>query len=273
MQNATPMARGDSAAGAMRAPIDVARVDGWGINVPTMSDAVDAVVAAAQARQPAALYTLNLDHLVKLRSHARFRDAYRSARFVTADGAPIVWLARAQGSRVERTTGADMVLPLAEAAARRGLPIFLFGSEAGVLGSAAQRLVSNTAGTLSIAGTEAPAMGFDPEGDEADAAIDRIARSGARICLVALGAPKQELLAARAVARGVPVVFVCIGAALDFIAGTQTRAPDALQRNGMEWMWRLASNPRRLGVRYARCAWLLFKLVTFGSGSSPRMSG
>lgn len=241
----------------------LARVDGWPINLADMTEAVARIAETAERGESAAVFTLNLDHLVKLRTSAAFRSAYERARFITADGAPIVRLARTQNSKIHRTTGADMVLPLAEEAARRGLPIYLFGSDAFVLGKAGQRLQANTGGQLSIVGSAAPPMGFDPESAAADAAIDRIAASGARICLLALGAPKQEIFAARAVARGVPVVFVGIGAALDFLAGAQVRAPGFLQRAGLEWAWRLASNPRRLAVRYAQCALVLADLTVF----------
>lgn len=249
----------DGTAQARSRPL--AMVDGWPIHLATLDETVQAVAATAERGESAAVFTLNLDHLVKLRTSAAFRRAYAQARYVTADGAPVVRLARTQHAGIERTTGADIVLPLAEEAARRNLPIFLFGTDADVLGRAGQRLAMNTDGRLSIAGSEAPPMGFDPESAQADAAIDRIAASGARICLVALGAPKQELFAARAVERGVPVVFLGIGAALDFLAGTQVRAPRLVQRMGLEWAWRLASSPRRLAARYAQCAVLLADLT------------
>lgn len=239
----------------------LAVVDGWAINLSRLDEAVSAIADAAEAGESASVVTLNLDHLVKLRTSEAFRRAYRAARFVTADGAPIVQLARAQGAKIERTTGADLVLPLAEEAARRNLPVYLFGSSAEILGKAGARLAANTDGRLSIAGSEAPAMGFDPASDAADAALDRIVASGARICFLALGAPKQELLAARAVERGLPVVFVSIGAALDFLAGAQVRAPGIMQRHGLEWLWRLATNPRRLAARYGQCALLYARLA------------
>lgn len=258
---ATPSASETLTVGAPPARCALAHVDGWPITLSTMSAAVSEIADAAERGESAAVFTLNLDHLVKLRSSETFRRAYRQARFITADGAPVVRLAASQHPDIERTTGADMVLPLAEEAARRNLPIFLFGSNADVLGRAGQRLSANTDGRLSIAGSWAPPMGFDPEGAEADAAIDRIAASGARICFLALGAPKQELLASRAVARGVPVVFLGVGAAVDFLAGAQVRAPRAVQRAGLEWAWRLAANPRRLALRYAQCALLLAALT------------
>lgn len=239
----------------------LALIDGWPITLSNMRQAVSEIATAAERGEGAAAFTLNLDHLVKLRASEKFRNAYRQARFITADGAPVVRLASSQHKGIERTTGADMVLPLAEEAARRGVPVYLFGSTADVLGRAGQRLAANTNGRLCIAGSSAPPMGFNPDGPEGDAAIDLIAASGARICFVALGAPKQELLAARAVSRGVPVVFVGVGAALDFLAGRQVRAPRAVQNAGLEWAWRLASNPRRLALRYARCALLFADLA------------
>lgn len=237
--------------------LQLARVDGWPITLANLDDAVIAIAGAAERGDGFSAVTLNLDHLVKLRSSSSFRWAYANARFVTADGAPVARLARRQCHRIERTTGADLVVPLAMEAARRGLPIFIFGTSAAVLGKAARDLAERSEGALAIAGTEAPPQGFDPTSAEADAALDRIAASGAKLCFLALGAPKQELLAARAVGRGIKVGFVSVGAALDFIAGAQIRAPETLRDNGLEWLWRLAANPRRLAMRYAQCALLL----------------
>lgn len=237
-----------------------AEVDGWQINVPTLPEAIGQVIEAAERSEGFSCFTLNLDHLVKLRQSPSFQRAYRSARFVTADGAPVARLARRQWPSVERTTGADMLLPLCRAAADRGLSVYLFGTSDEVLESTRARLGELTGGRILIAGMEAPPQGFDPESPAADDCMDRISSSGASLCLVMLGAPKQEVFAARAVERGVRCGFVCVGAAADFIAGRQVRAPGMLQKSGLEWAWRLAQDPRRLGMRYARCAWLLAEI-------------
>ena len=142
-------------------------------------------------------------------------------------------------------------------AAEEGLSVYLFGTTAETLASVSQRLTRQSQHTLNIAGAVAPPFGFDPTGPEADAALDRIAESGARICFVALGSYKGELFAARGVERGIRTGFVCVGAALDFISGQQVRAPKTVQRARMEWAWRLASNPKKLASRYAKCALLL----------------
>lgn len=248
----------------------LAAVDGWPVNIATEAEAVAKIIAAAVQGDSFAAFTLNLDHLVKLRSNATFRKAYMHARYVTADGAPVARLAQRQNALIERTTGADLLVPLARAAGAQKLPVYLFGTSAQVIAESAADLVERCNGQLNIAGTSAPAMGFDPEGPEADAAIDRIAASGARLCFVALGAPKQEIFAARAVARGVKTGFVCVGAALDFIAGEQSRAPLFMQKHGLEWLWRLASSPRRLTWRYLSCALLLADIVIFAPAPRPQ---
>ncbi|MBV9633271.1 MAG: WecB/TagA/CpsF family glycosyltransferase [Methylobacteriaceae bacterium] len=238
----------------------IATVDGQPINLATIDDAVARVIAAAKQAQDFTLFTLNLDHVVKRRHDADFRSAYRRATFVTADGAPIVRLARRQGARLDRTTGADLVLPVCTAAAQHAIPLHLFGSTEESLAKARSRLQSRFP-RLDIRGAESPRQKFDPHSEDAAAAGTRIARSGARICLVALGAPKQEVFADRMMARGYGIGYLCVGAALDFISGEQQRAPRALQASGLEWFWRLAANPRRLALRYGRCAGVLADLA------------
>lgn len=235
-------------------------VDGITVNTPTMEAAVSSIVSAAQQGQSFSVYTLNLDHVVHLHSrNDDFRSAYHRARFVTADGFPIVVLGRLARAPIQRTTGADLVEPVCEQASRRGLPVFLLGSSPATLAESKRRLTEQFHG-LEIAGTHSPGQRFDPHSSEADDVIERIRASGARLCFVALGSPKQEIFAARCLGR-VSGGLLCIGAALDFIAGTQVRAPLLAQRSGLEWLWRMSRNPRRFAPRYARCVaampWLL----------------
>jgi exopolysaccharide biosynthesis WecB/TagA/CpsF family protein len=218
-----------------------------------MTQAVDEIIHAARNGETFSVHTLNLDHFVKLRSNPAFRDAYGRARFVTADGFPIVMLSRLLGVRIERTTGADLVEPLCQEAGKKGLSIFLLGSNDPTLATTARRLSSRYRG-LRVAGCYAPGSNFDPCSDEADVAIGNIRASGAKLCFVALGAPRQELFAARCLDALDGTGVLCIGAALDFIAGTQPRAPAMAQKYGFEWAWRMIRDPRRLGSRYARCA-------------------
>ncbi len=235
-------------------------VDGVTVNVSSLPEAVSSIVSAAQSGDNFSVCTLNLDHVVQLQQKPEFRAAYRRARFVTADGFPIVMLGRMLGAKVKRTTGADLVEPVCSEARKKGLPIFLLGSNEHTLSLTADRLAERHEG-LEVAGYHAPGPNFDPHSDEADAAIDRIRRSGARLCFIALGAPKQELFAARCLDRLNGTGLLCIGAALDFIAGTQVRAPSVTQRAGLEWAWRMLHNPRRLAPRYARCLAVVPRLL------------
>jgi N-acetylglucosaminyldiphosphoundecaprenol N-acetyl-beta-D-mannosaminyltransferase len=235
-------------------------VGGVTVNVMTMAQAINAIITGARRRETFSVYTLNLDHFVKLRKNASFRAAYHQARFVTADGFPIVMMGRLAGTEVMRTTGADMVIPLCREAARHQLPIFLFGSTRLALAASVRRLIRRY-GDLEFAGCLAPGPDFDPWSADADFAIERIRRSGARICFLALGAPKQEIFAARCLDELPGTALVCIGAALDFIGGTQSRAPHFAQRSGLEWLWRMAKDPWRLAPRYARCIAAVPRLV------------
>lgn len=230
-------------------------VDGIAINLPTLGAAVDAAASRAEAGRGFALFTLNLDHLVKLKTDPAFRAAYERADLVSADGWPVVWLAGRGGANLERATGADLVEPLMAEAASRGLPVYVVGP-----GPKAQakgvRTLRRLLPDLKIAGAETPRVPNDPldPGFDLDGLARRINDSGARLCLLCLGAPKQERLADALKVRCPTVGFLCVGAALDFIAGEASRAPVWAQRLGLEWAWRMAGDPKRLATRYARCA-------------------
>lgn len=208
------------------------------------------------ADQGFAVATLNLDHIVKLRRVERFRTAYLHHSHIVADGNPIVWLHRLAGHPVSLVPGSELVTPLAALAARLDLPVALLGSRPEVLRRAAARLEASHPG-LRIVARIAPPFGFDPEGPEAETCLAELRASGARLCLIALGAPKQEMLAERGMALLPACGFVSVGAGLDFIAGHQIRAPLWVRRMAMEWAWRIASDPRRLARRYLDCALIL----------------
>ena len=235
-------------------------VDGIAINVLSMPAAVSSIVSAARSGDGFSVCTLNLDHVAQLQQRPDFRAAYRRARFVTADGFPIVILGRLAGAQIERTTGADLVEPVCEQAGRNGIPVFFLGSNNLTLHRTTRRLSERFKG-LEVVGWFSPKHNFDPYSQEADRAIDEIRASGARLCFLALGAPRQEIFAARCLDELPGVGLLCIGAALDFIAHTQDRAPAITQKIGLEWAWRMLRNPRRLGPRYARCMAIVPGLV------------
>lgn len=202
------------------------------------------------------LATLNVDHLEKLRRDAGFRAAYAAHDLVVADGNPIVWLSRVARRPVALVPGSELVEPLAQAAARAGAPVALIAGSAAAADGAAAHL-QRVAPGLKVVLRAAPGFPFDPEGAEAADLAHAIRGSGARLCLLGVGAPRQERFAAFA-ARHLPEVgFASVGAGLDFVAGLQRRAPAAVRGAKMEWLWRALSSPRRLGPRYVKGAAIL----------------
>lgn len=215
----------------------------------------EALLAAVRQRlhdgQGFAIATINVDHLQRLAEDARFRTAYAAHDLVCADGNPIVWLSRIAARPVALAPGSDLVLPLAGQAAAAGLPVALIGSSDESLALAA-RAMSHAVPGLRVALTHAPGFPFDPMGEEAGQIIEAIRASGARLCFLALGAPRQELFAIRARDALGNVGFASIGAGLDFLSGHQRRAPALMRKVKLEWAWRMLSNPRRLFMRYAK---------------------
>ena len=226
------------------------------VNVPDRAALLAAVSARLAARQGFALATVNLDHLVKLGRSEAFRRAYAAQDLVVADGNPVVWLSRLAGRRVALVPGSELVGPLAGLAAAAGVSVALIGSTDAALEVAAARLEVRVPG-LTIALRIAPPMGFDPQGDAAAQMLRQVAAQGIGLCFLALGAPKQELMAALGRQLAPATGFVSVGAGLDFIAGTQSRAPWLFRVTALEWFWRALTNPRRLIPRYAACAAIL----------------
>ena len=236
------------------------------VNLRSSRHAIDTVLQRLRAGLGFQLFTLNLDHIAKLRQDAAFLGVYRGADLVSADGWPVVWRYRRSGVEIERTTGADLVEPLCRGAADENFPVYFLGPLPAVQARAID-VLCNQSPRLQVAGAEAPMIAT---GDERllDEIAARINASGARLCFVALGAPKQEFVAAALAGRCSRVGFLCVGAALDFLAGDATRAPVWVQRAGCEWLWRLALDPRRLLMRYVASIYVLI-LMALGRDPVP----
>lgn len=199
-----------------------------------------------------AVATLNLDHIVKLRESEEFRRAFAAQDLVTADGNPIVWMSRLARKPVKLIPGSDAILPLARIAAATNTAIALIGTTDATLEIAALHLEKTVPG-LKVVCKIAPPMGFEPEGELARTYLHQMRDSGAEFCFVALGSPKGETFAAFGRTVLPNAGFASIGAGLDFIAGSQVRAPRWVRRLALEWLWRALLSPRRLAPRYAKC--------------------
>jgi N-acetylglucosaminyldiphosphoundecaprenol N-acetyl-beta-D-mannosaminyltransferase len=190
----------------------------------------------------------NVHSVVTARHDAGFAALLAEADLATPDGAPLTWLMRGLGHRgQQRINGPDLMWRYCEQACARGEAIFLFGSTEATLALLQRRLHEAFPG-LRIAGAVSPP--FRPLSEAEDAAfVAQINASGAGTVWVSLGCPKQERWMAAHRGR-IAATMVGVGAGFDYHAGTISRAPRWMQRNGLEWLHRLASEPRRLWRRY-----------------------
>ncbi|HEX5442180.1 MAG TPA: WecB/TagA/CpsF family glycosyltransferase [Pirellulales bacterium] len=243
------------------------RVRAFGVEIDAvrMPEAVEQVLEWIDQRDGACrlVVTPNVDHVVMLQTDEALRAAYAQADLVLADGAPLVAVSRLLGWRLpERVAGSDLVPALFQAARQLGLPlrVFLLGGEPGVAERAAER-IRTAWPPVEVVGTASPPRGFENDDWQNAEILESIKASAADVVLVGLGAPKQELWVHRRRQRIAAPVALCIGATIDFLAGHRRRAPRWMRRCGLEWLYRVAREPRRLGRRYLRGALIFPKLV------------
>lgn len=229
-------------------PRVVRPVLGANIDVLTWDTALQRIEAWADRREPRYVCICNAHSAVTATQDAEFRAAVSTADMATPDGAPVAWMLRRLGhASQQRISGPDLMWRLCDRAATSGRSIYLLGSTEQTLAALQGRLRAQWP-SLMIAGAASPP--FRPlSRDEDHDLVEQINASGAGLVFVSLGCPKQERWMAehRGRIRG---VMLGVGAAFDFHAGTVRRAPEWMQRHGLEWLHRLASEPRRLWRRY-----------------------
>lgn len=187
------------------------------------------------------IVTVNTEFVMAAQKNIEFRQTINNAALVVADGIGVVWATRFVGFPTpERITGTDTLVALAKRCAERGYRLYLLGAAPGVAEQAGVYLQALAPG-LQIAGTYAgtPALA------EEDAIIERIHAANTDVLCVAYGAPSQELWIYRNLPRLPAAVAIGVGGAYDFLSGRQRRAPRAMQRIGLEWLYRLYREPWR----------------------------
>jgi N-acetylglucosaminyldiphosphoundecaprenol N-acetyl-beta-D-mannosaminyltransferase len=189
-----------------------------------------------------------VNHIMEARQSEELRAALRQASLVTSDGMPLVWLLRMLGvSGASRVYGPDLTLEIFAAAAREGIAVGFYGGTPGVLGKLCEMLETRFPG-LDVAYAEAPPF-RELSAEEDGRVTESIERASVRILFVGLGTPKQDRWMHAHQGR-VRAVMLGVGAAFDFLSGAKPQAPRWMQRYGIEWLFRLVSEPRRLGPRY-----------------------
>ena len=190
----------------------------------------------------------NVHVLMEAYDSPDFRSVLNHADLVTPDGVPLVWLMRLKGERAQqRVYGPTLMLCVLEAAAQHGVPVGFYGGRPDVLRSLVKRMQERFDG-LNAAFAVSPPFAAMSNKEDADL-VEQINRSGIRILFVGLGCPKQEIWMAQHRGR-VNAVMLGVGAAFDFHAGVKPQAPPWMQGIGLEWLFRLSTEPGRLWKRY-----------------------
>lgn len=246
------------------------------VDVIDYESAVDQIITAARERRSFAATALAVHGVMTGALDAEHRFRLNEFDLVVPDGQPVRWalnLLHSAGLK-ERVYGPSLMLAVCEQCATLEIPIYLYGSKNGVLNKLRESL-SKRFPTLRIAGAQ-PSRFRRISGDEKDEIIRGIRASGARVVFAGLGCPRQEVWAYEfREALSLPVVAV--GAAFDFHAGTTPQAPRGLQNVGLEWLYRLALEPKRLWRRYALLNPLYVamiaaqgtRLIRFNGASTP----
>jgi N-acetylglucosaminyldiphosphoundecaprenol N-acetyl-beta-D-mannosaminyltransferase len=228
-------------------PPQVPRYDvlGVGVSALTLGQARDLIVATRGAKRVGYVCLCTVNGIGEAHRDPQFRRILNEAWLNTPDGMPLVWLG---SPGVERVYGPDLMLAVCDAGRDRGLRHYFYGGHDGVAAELALRLSERFPGLL-VAGTFSPPF-RDLSDSEQSALEAAVAKAEPDIVWVGLGTPKQERFMAgpgRALHAG---LLIGVGAAFDFHAGRVRQAPRWIQRSGLEWLFRLALEPRRLGRRY-----------------------
>ena len=239
---------------------------GVGVSAITMGDALTHIDRWIETGTSRYVCVTGVHGVMESHTDPGLREIHNRAGLVTPDGMPLVWLSWLHGHRrVERVYGPDLMLACCEASVARGYRHFFYGGGTGVPELLAARLQERFPG-LNVVGTWSPPFRALSDTEE-QAMLDRIAAVRPDIVWVGLSTPKQERWMARYVGRLPVPVLIGVGAAFDMHAGVKKQAPRWMQRSGLEWLFRLASEPRRLGRRYLiNNPWFVWRLLLQSSG-------
>lgn len=201
-------------------------------------------------RKPAHLVSLNVDQVIKVENNAEFSKIVDEAELVITDGTPIVWISKLKKTPiVEKIPGPQLAESLIKYSCEKGYKIFLLGAKEGVAAKAASLMEKKYPG-LQIVGTYSPPFGFESNPKEIDRMNNMLKDSGADIVIIGLSAPKQEIFVYNNKDKYRIPLSLSLGAAIDFLAGNVKRAPEWVNKCGMEWFYRFILEPKRLFKRY-----------------------
>jgi N-acetylglucosaminyldiphosphoundecaprenol N-acetyl-beta-D-mannosaminyltransferase len=250
-------------------PFPSVRLAGVRIDAITEAQCIQYILDELDAGRGGMLVTPNLDHLHRCQKNLAFGALVAEADLVVADGMPLVWASKLQGTPLpERVAGSNLISTLSGAAASRGRSIYLLGGAEGTAEGAAKVLVGRFP-ELKVVGTWYPPMGFENDPRQMADIVASLGAARPDIVYVALGSPKQEKLIARLRQILPEAWWVGVGNSFSFLCGDVRRAPRWMQVLGFEWVHRLYQEPKRLFRRYVVvglpfAGWLIGKAAMKG---------
>lgn len=230
---------------------------GCRLDIVDMAGALKVIEGAIQNRELSQVITLNAEMIYRAQNDRQLRDIYSQARLVTPDGIGVVWALRRAGWQItRRVTGIGLTLKILDLAGERNWRVFLLGAEPGVAEEVARKLASSE-NPPEIAGTH---HGYFTD-EESSNIIELIRKVRPDILLVGLGAPRQDIWIAAHLEELMVPVCIGVGGTFDVLAGKVRRAPRVWRRLGLEWLFRLLSEPSRIKRQLVlpRFAWLVIK--------------
>lgn len=216
----------------------------------TMQEALDAIDDLIMKDCNAYVVTPNVDHIIQLERGGELVEVYKHANLILTDGKPLIWISKWYRTPIkEKISGSDLFPRLCALAAKKGYKMFFLGAAEGVAAKAAEKLKKKHHG-LQVVGTYSPPFGFEKNEEEMNNIKKMIRVAKPHILIVGLGCPKQELfILHHREELGVPI-SLGLGASLDFEAGNIKRAPRWMADHGLEWLYRITQDPKRLAKRY-----------------------
>lgn len=216
----------------------------------TMDETLDAIDSLIKEDNCSYLVTPNVDHIVQLEKDEELKRVYENASLILTDGKPLIWISNWYKTPIkEKISGSDLFPRVCELAAKKGYTMYLLGAAEGVADKAAKNLMDKYKG-LNIVGTYSPPFGFEKDKVELKKIERQIQEVHPDILIVGLGCPKQEkYMYHHCKELDVPISFG-LGASIDFEAGNIKRAPRWMSEHGLEWLYRITQDPKRLAKRY-----------------------
>ena len=216
----------------------------------TMNETLQRIDALVKKKKNSYIVTPNVDHIMQLQKDKELKEIYDNADLILTDGKPLIWIGKYYGITIkEKISGSDLFPLLCELAAKRNYKMFFLGAAEGVASEAARKLKKRYKG-LNVVGTYSPPYGFVKDELELEKIYNMLNESKPDILIVGLGCPKQEKFIYRSREKYNIPVSIGLGASLDFEAGNIKRAPRWMSNIGLEWLYRITQDPKRMLKRY-----------------------